>query len=59
MKEIIFEIISNEPIAKDVFRLSLKGDASAIEKPASLLILNWMDFSCADPFPSAMRRKIS
>ncbi len=37
MKEIIFEVISNEPIAKDVFRLSLKGDTSAIEKPGQFV----------------------
>lgn len=32
MKEVLFEIISNEPIAKDVCRISLRGDTSAIEK---------------------------
>ena len=37
MKEVLFEIISNEPIAKDVFRLSLKGDTSAIEKPGQFV----------------------
>lgn len=32
MKEVLFEIISNEPIAKDVCKISLRGDTSAIEK---------------------------
>lgn len=37
MKEVLFEIISNEPIAKDVFRLSLCGDISAIIKPGQFV----------------------
>lgn len=37
MKEVLFEIISNEQIAKDVFRLSLKGDISAIVNPGQFV----------------------
>ena len=37
MKEVLFEIISNDEIAKDVFRLSLKGDTSAIVKPGQFV----------------------
>lgn len=37
MKEAVFEIVKNEAIAKDVFRLSLCGDISAIIKPGQFV----------------------
>ncbi len=37
MKEVTFEIVKNEAIAKDVFRLSLCGDISAIVNPGQFV----------------------
>ena len=37
MKEVLFEIISNEPIAKDVCKIVLRGDTSAIERPGQFV----------------------
>lgn len=37
MKEVLFEIISNEALTKDVFRIVLSGDTSAITKPGQFV----------------------
>ena len=37
MKEVLFEIISNEPIAKDVCKIRLRGSTGAIEKPGQFV----------------------
>ena len=37
MKQGIFEIVSNEPLAPSVFRLVLRGDISAITKPGQFV----------------------
>lgn len=37
MKEVLFEIISNEPLTKDVYRIVLSGDTGAITKPGQFV----------------------
>mgnify|MGYP000445899960 FL=1 len=37
MKQVIFEIISNEALTKDVYRMGLSGDTSAITAPGQFV----------------------
>ena len=37
MKQVIFEIISNEALTKDVYRMVLSGDTSAITAPGQFV----------------------
>ena len=39
MKECIFEVLSNEPLTADVYRMVLSGDVSAVTAPGQFVNL--------------------
>ena len=49
MKETVFEITSNRPLARNIYEMTLAGDTSAITAPGKFVT----DFFCAVPSRSA------
>ena len=53
MKEVLFTITENRPLAPQVYALRLCGDTLAITAPGQFLELQLPGFSCAARCPSA------
>ena len=49
MKQVTFEIVSNRPIARDIYDLRLSGDASAITAPGQFVNLRFPGFYLRRP----------
>lgn len=58
MKQGIFKITSNEKIARDIFKMTLAGDTSAITAPGQFVNIKLDGFSYAARYRSATASEI-
>lgn len=58
MRQGIFKITSNEKIARDIFKMTLSGDTSAITAPGQFVNIKLDGSFCAVPSRSATASEI-
>ena len=57
MKQTIYRIERNIPIARDVYEMTLLGDTDGIKAPGQFVDLRLEGFFCAGPYPCATGRR--
>lgn len=54
MIQSLFQIVSNECIARNTYKMVLSGDVSSINRPGQFVNIKLKGFSCGVRFPSAI-----